>query len=381
MNEAKEMTGYGSILEGFREEGRLRVLPPDRSGKEIADLASNDYMGLGARYGEFAEEFLDRYGLPPMSSSASRLLSRHQEAYSRLEHKLGEMYGREALLFNSGYHANVGITSALNTPGTVFLADRLIHASAIDGLTMRKCEFERWRHNDTAHLRRLLEKHHEEAERIVVMAEAIYSMDGDRAPLGELAALRREFPKVILYIDEAHSFGATGPEGKGLCAATGILDSADIIMGTFGKACASSGAFAATSRLLKEYLVNSARSFIFSTALPPACVAWTELMVEKLQGMDTERRHLAAISGRFRHFIEETTGKGNPSRSQIVPLLIGDATRATDVSSRLEEAGILALPIRKPTVPAGTERIRFSLHASLPDEAMDRIESIIKQAL
>jgi 8-amino-7-oxononanoate synthase len=375
------MSNYREIIEEYKEEGRFRVLPPDRSDAEIIDLASNDYMGLGARYEDFSAEFNARYGVLPYSSSASRLLSRHQAPYARLEQKLGDMYGREALLFNSGYHANVGITSALNVPGTIFLADKLIHASAIDGLTMRKCEFERWRHNDTKHLRRLIEKHYETAERIVVIAEAVYSMDGDCAPLRELVALRREFPKVILYIDEAHSFGVFGKGGAGLCVEEDLIDDVDILMGTFGKACASSGAFAAVSSEMKDYLINSARSFIFSTAIPPVCVAWTEFMIEKLSGMDAEREHLKQISERFRVALEEMTGVQNPSSSQIVPLLIGDAEKAVAFSHKLEEAGVLALPIRKPTVPAGTERIRFSLHAGLRDEEVAEIERIIKKEL
>jgi 8-amino-7-oxononanoate synthase len=375
------MSDYREIIEGYKEEGRFRVLPPDRSDAEIVDLASNDYMGLGARYDEFRTEFEARYGALPYSSSASRLLSRHQMPYARLERKLGEMYGREALLFNSGYHANVGITSALNIPGTIFLADKLIHASAIDGLTMRKCEFERWRHNDTEHLRRLIEKHYAKAERIIVIAEAVYSMDGDCAPLQELVALRREFPKVILYIDEAHSFGVFGKGGAGLCFEQGVLADVDILMGTFGKACASSGAFAAISAEMKDYLINSARSFIFSTAIPPICVAWTEFMIDKLLGMDAERAHLKQISAQFRAALEEMTGVKNPSSSQIVPLLIGDAEKAVAFSHKLEEAGVLALPIRKPTVPAGTERIRFSLHAGLRDSEVAEIERIIKKEL
>lgn len=372
------MKSYEDICEGYRTEGRFRSLPPDRSGTGVIDLASNDYMGLGADSESFLEEFHDLYGHPSMTSSASRLLSRHQEEYGRLEERLGRMYVRKALLFNSGYHANVGIVSALNIPGTLFLADKLVHASMIDGLTMRRADFDRWRHNDTGHLRRLIEKNLKDYDRIVVMAEAVYSMDGDMAPLRELSDIRLEYPKVMLYIDEAHSFGVFGPKGRGLCMAEGIEEETDIIMGTFGKACASSGAFAAVSQDMKDYLVNSARSFIFSTAIPPACAAWSDFMISKLEKMDDERRRIAGISSRFRGFVEKITGKDNPSRSQIVPLLTGDARSAVELSRKLESEGILALPIRKPTVPEGTERLRFSLNAALTDDQIETIENALK---
>lgn len=372
------MKDYEDICEGYRSEGRFRTLPPDRSGKEVIDLASNDYMGLGAKSESFLEEFHDLYGYPSMTSSASRLLSLRQKDYERLEERLGRMYGRETLLFNSGYHANVGIVSALNIPGTLFLADKLVHASMIDGLTMRRADYERWRHNDTAHLRRLIEKNLKDYDRIVVMAEAVYSMDGDMAPLQEFSDIKLEYPEVMLYIDEAHSFGVFGPEGRGLCVAEGVEEEVDIIMGTLGKACASSGAFAAVSADMKDYLINSARSFIFSTAIPPACAAWSDFMISKLEKMDAERQRLADMSARFRGFVERITGKENPSRSQIVPLVVGDARRAVELSRKLESKGILALPIRKPTVPEGTERLRFSLSAALTDEELNLVEEALK---
>lgn len=370
---------YKSILEDFRREGRLREIPPHRAGRGLLDLSGNDYMGLAARQTMFRQGFSERFPEISMSASASRLLASDQRIFGMLENRLEDLYGRPALLFNSGYHANVGTVSALNIPGTLFLPDRLIHASAIDGLVMRNTQMERWRHNDTDHLRRIVEKRRGEFDRIIVMAESVYSMDGDIAPLEELVALRREFPEIMLYIDEAHAFGVFGEKGLGVAESLGLIDETDIIVGTFGKACASSGAFVSTSATLRDYLVNAARSLIFSTAIPPVCAAWSLMMSEILEDMSDERARLAEISAEFRGIIEDITGKECVSRSQIVPLMAGDATKAVKMSHRLGEQGVIALAIRRPTVPPGGERIRFSLNAGLSDSDIHKVADIIRK--
>lgn len=369
--------GYRGILAGLEAEGRLRRIPGHRAGGGLLDLCSNDYMGLAARAGEWREEFRARFGDVAMTSSASRLLASDQKVYTALESWLEASYGRPALLFNSGYHANVGVVSALDIPGTLWLADKLVHASAIDGLRLAGADFKRWRHNDTASLRRLLDKESGRYDRVMVVCESVYSMDGDMAPLAELAAIKKENPKVMLYVDEAHAVGVYGRRGLGLCEHLGMLEDADILVGTLGKACASAGAFVVASPLIKEFLINSARSFIFSTALAPANAAWSLMMLGKLAGMERERGHLAMLSARFRAGVEAITGLANPSRSAIVPLMTGSAERAVAISHGLEEAGILALPIRRPTVPPGGERIRFSLNAALTVDDIDRVCSTL----
>lgn len=372
------MTGiYSDILDRLRHEGRLRRIPPHRDVSEVVDLCSNDYMGMARRAGEWRREFADRFPDVAMSASASRLLASDQNVFNLLEARLEKEYGRPALLFNSGYHANVGTVSALDVPGTLWLADKLVHASVIDGLRLAGAEFKRWRHNDVAHLRRILEQNAGRFDRMIVVCESVYSMDGDMAPLRELARLKKEFPAMMLYVDEAHAVGAFGPHGLGLCMEMGIVDSVDILVGTLGKACASVGAFVSATPLLRDYLVNSARSLIFSTAIAPANAAWSLLMLEKLADMDAERKHLMEISERFRRGVERLTGEANPSRSAIVPLVTGDAAKAVSISKALEERGILALPIRRPTVPPGGERIRFSLNAGLSAENIDRILDIL----
>lgn len=370
--------GYNEILENFRQEGRFRVIPPHRANQGFLELSNNDYMGLAARQSQFRDLFAERFPDVSMSASASRLLASDQDVFSQLETRLENLYGRPALLFNSGYHANVGTVSALSIPGTLFLPDKLIHASAIDGLTMRNTQMERWRHNDTAHLRKIIEKKRGEFDRIIVMAESVYSMDGDMAPLQELVELRREFPEIMLYIDEAHAFGVFGEKGLGVAESLGLIDEIDIIVGTFGKACASSGAFVSTSATLRDYLVNTARSLIFSTAIPPVCAAWTLMMTEELEKMSEERARLAEISSEFRVIIEEITGKECVSRSQIVPLMIGDAAKAVEMSQHLLEHEVIALAIRRPTVPPGGERIRFSLNAGLTGKDISKVADIIR---
>ncbi len=363
-------------LKNLEAEHRLRRLPEEREGGLI-DLCSNDYLGLSLRAGEFQEEFLERWGDAPMSASASRLLASRQKHHAAYEAYLAELYGKPALLFNSGYHANTGILSSLmSLPGTTVVADKLIHASAIDGMRIGGGKFQRFRHNDMQHLRTILRKILEsgETERVVVAVESVYSMDGDKAPLRELVELRREYPEVLLYVDEAHAFGVHGERGLGLAEEMGVAGEIDILMATLGKAAASSGAFAITDGKTRDWLINTARSFIFSTALPPAVVGWSHLMTEKITHMQPERARLQAIGERFAAMLESATGKAPITRGHIQPLLTGSAERALRLSSRLREAGIDVLAIRRPTVPPGGERLRFSLNAALDEDVFNILE-------
>lgn len=370
---------YSGLLASLDKEGRLRHLPQEREGL-VTDLSSNDYLGLSLRAGEFLDEFRERFSGAAMSASASRLLAQRQRYHAAYEEYLESLYRRPALLFNSGYHANTGIISALATPGTLIVADKLVHASAIDGLRIGAADFRRFRHNDVASLRLTLEKALADSakapKRILVVVESVYSMDGDTAPLREITALKKDFPEMMLYVDEAHAFGVCGLRGLGLCEELGLLEDVDILMATLGKAAASSGAFAICIRDMREWLVNSARSLIFSTALPPVNVAWSHLMTEKITGMERERSRLRELgrwfASRLAH-VSGTTSDGEPlpaGPGHIQPLLTGNAERAVALSGRLREAGFDALAIRRPTVPPGGERIRFSLNASLKEESL-----------
>ncbi len=357
-------------LESLKRGGNFRSIPIDMPD-HLVDLTSNDYLGLAAR-DDLREAFFDDPATRSlaMTSSASRLLAAAQGEYSRMENMLSELYsGREALLFNSGYHANTGLIPAVTDPAdTVILADRLVHASIIDGIRLSRCRFERWRHNDYAHLERLLRKYESDASvsEILIVAESIYSMDGDSADISQLAYLRDSVNGAVLYVDEAHAIGVAGPSGLGLAAGLVGDGLVDILVGTFGKALASVGAFAVMGPGLRDIAVNRARSLIFSTSLPPLNVAWTRFMFEKALGMDSERSWLRELTADVFGFF---SGLELPCRvaapSHIMPVVVGDAARAVALSEQLLGLGVKALPIRTPAVPAGTERLRLSFSAAL----------------
>lgn len=376
-----------SSLNRLREAGNLRSIPRTPACRMI-DLSGNDYLNFMDEAETLEREFLDSFGPKPIlfTSAASRLLSTRQDSHFALEEELERAYGRPALLYNSGYHANVGIIGSLAAlPGTLFLADKLVHASIIDGLKMAGAEFYRFRPNDIASLRKLVEKHYDGAERLVVVTESVFSMDGDRAPLSELVALKSEFPKLLLYIDEAHAFGVFGHKGLGLSTATEVWPNIDIMVGTFGKAASSYGAFAVCGAEMKQWLVNTSRSFIFSTALPPATVEWSRFMLGKLMEAEKRREALHRISAEFRALLKSLTERSGleglqtgESSTQIVPLIVGNSAKALEISRFLREQQILALAIRRPTVPPGTERIRFSLHSGITDRELEEVKEALE---
>ena len=263
---------------------------------ELIDMSSNDSLGIGTNRA-LVEEFFDTVNVSAlqMSSTASRLLSASQQHYYSLEKQLESLYGKPALLFNSGYHANTGVVSALASGDVLIVADKLVHASIIDGMVLSRSRFKRFRHNDLAHLREILQENQSERE-ILVVVESIYSMDGDKCDLKALVEIKRQFSNVILYVDEAHAFGVEGEKGLGLCEKEGVINDIDVIVGTFGKACASMGAFVVAAPDIKDYLVNCSRSFIFSTAIAPINCQWTEFVIGKMTEMADERQHLQHIS-------------------------------------------------------------------------------------
>ena len=374
--------GYRGILEGLSKECRLRSIPlagtdadQEKGRSRLVDLCSNDYLGLAARESEFREAFMHSCPDAAFTSSASRLLSSAQRYHLMLEKALEHLYGKKALLFNSGYHANTGCISALAIPSTLFICDKLVHASIIDGLRIGNADFLRFPHNDLGKLRIMLEKNAGKYARIVVVTESIFSMDGDLAPLRGLTMLKEEFPNMILYVDEAHAFGVRGERGMGMAEELGLTDKIDIIIGTFGKAAASSGAFVATTELLADYFINTSRSFIFSTALPPVCCAWTLFMLQNILLMQPERERLLDTSRRLREALGLPCGE--EVVSQIIPYVTGDAERAAALAAILRGEGYLVLPIRRPTVPPGGERLRISLNAGIDYNSLTRLIEII----
>lgn len=373
------MRDYQLILQQLEAEGRHRKLP-DMSSDGIADFSSNDYLGL-ARRADLTVRFMEECRTEEMTSSASRLLAVCQEEYKELESFLSACYTKDVLLFNSGYHANTGALSALASRDTLIVADKLVHASIIDGIVLSKAPFKRFRHNDMEQLRKILIQSSGDYKRIIVVTESLFSMDGDEAPLEILVSLRREFDNVMLYVDEAHALGVRGETGLGIAQEKNLIPEIDLLVGTFGKACASMGAFVAANTIVKDYLINSARSLIFSTALPPINVRWSHYMLKTLTGMNNERNYLARLSERFRKGLQAITGVENRSTSQIVPWVVGDSLKTVELSKSLYSEGFIALPIRKPTVPEGTERIRFSLSAAMTEQTVDNLLDAIKRVI
>jgi 8-amino-7-oxononanoate synthase len=315
------------------------------------------------------------------------LLAGRQIEYDNLEVALRLLYSKRrgddtgALLFNSGYHANTGLISAIaSKTDTYIIADKLVHASIIDGIVLSKAPFTRFRHNDFSHLRQLLIKNAAEYKNILVVVESVYSMDGDRTDIEALLGLRREFPNVSLYVDEAHAFGVLGPHGLGLVAESSAPWEVDFMVGTFGKAGASMGAFAITSSENRDYLINSARSFIFSTALPPMQIAWSRYTLSAILHGDKLRSHLAELAVAMQKVLSQFSVIPIEV-SHIQPLIIGDPKEAVELSKALLFQGIKALAIRKPTVPAGTDRLRFSLSASMTFDDIEALDKALKNLL
>lgn len=350
------------------------------NGQRMLNLSSNDYLGLAAdrRLREaFLETLTPDTFLP--TSSSSRLLTGNFTGYTELEQELAQLFGTEAaLVFNSGYHANTGILPAVSDARTLILADKLVHASLIDGIRLSAARCIRYRHNDLAQAGRLVEAHHQAYSRIILVTESIFSMDGDEADLRTLVALKKRYGNLLLYVDEAHAFGVRGPQGLGCAEEAGCIGDIDFLVGTFGKAAASAGAYIVCRQVVRDYLINRMRTFIFTTALPPVNIAWTLFIVRKLADMRERRAHLAHI-GRLLRDALTARSYACPSTSHIVPLMVGPSADTVLRADQLQRHGFYALPVRPPTVPEGTSRIRFSLTADVRADEILRLIACIPE--
>lgn len=362
------MAGIEEFLKTRTQEGLLRKLRPIsfrrggrvyRDGKEYADFSSNDYLGLSShpRLIEAAKEALDRFGA---GSSASRLLSGDLELHHQLEEEIASFKNKEsALALNSGYQANIGILSALYDRDDAIFSDRLNHASIVDGAILSRAKIFRFHHNDPDRLESLLKSERRKFKKALIVTETIFSMDGDRASLKELTDLKDKYDCEMM-VDEAHATGIYGRNGAGLVEEEDLTDRIELIMGTFSKALGGFGAYLAASKKIVEYLINTCRSFIYSTALPPATIA-SNLAAIKLVKEEEYRRHeLRKLSEYFREELKNIAFEVRGS-SQIVPVIIGESAKALRFSEALQEKGYWVLPIRPPTVPRGEARLRFSL--------------------
>lgn len=360
---------------------RLRTAVPsgkyiETGGDRYLNMSSNDYLGLGSET-TLQREFLqcmqneERF---VMSSSASRLMTGNGPDYDQLESVLGGLWGRAAVVLGSGYAINSALLPALTDKNDAVLADKLVHASIVDGLRLCQCPWARFNHNDMDHLEKLIRKTRADGctGDIWVATESIFSMDGDRAPLAELMDLKKRHG-IRLYLDEAHAFGVMGPDGRGLAAAQGIDHDIDIIVATFGKALASVGGFVVCDAPVRELMVNRMRTLIFSTALPPITLQWSRFLTERLRDFEPRRKHLASL-------ISALSGN-SPSATHIIPLMTYDNDAAQRLSDQLKDAGYWVTPIRHPTVPRGKARVRISLSAALDTEDILNFKEICNSIL
>lgn len=331
-------------------------------GRRMLAFCSNDYLGLAAdpRLAEAMNRGAARYGV---GSGAAHLISGHSKAHHALEEELAEFTGRErALLFSTGYMANLGVISALLGRGDSVFEDRLNHASLIDGGLLSRARFRRYPHSDAGALAGQLES--AAAGRRLVVSDGVFSMDGDVAPIAELASACRA-RDAWLMIDDAHGIGVLGDKGQGSVAAAGLgQDDVPILMGTLGKALGTSGAFVAGSADLIETLIQQARSYIYTTAMPPAVAEASRASLQIAAAEEWRRERLQGLIARFRHGAEKIGLELMDSQTPIQPVLLGDSKRANRWSEALLREGILVGAIRPPTVPEGSARLRITFSAS-----------------
>jgi 8-amino-7-oxononanoate synthase len=358
-----------NFLEKRRSSGLLRTLKPAsgrsaglivKDGREFVDFCSNDYLSLS-----FHPELIDAHTKAcrkhGTSSSASRLLSGDLQLHHQLEEKTAKFKQKEAaVVFNSGYQANLGIISALCGRGDAVFCDRLSHASIIDGIKLSGAKLFRFEHNSTDHLENLLEKNRDKFENSLIITESLFSMDGDTAPLSDIVKLKERYD-CLMMTDEAHATGIFGDTASGIAEKQKVADKIELIMGTFSKALGGFGGYLACSGEIKEYLINTARSFIYSTALPASVIASNLKSLELVKTEPYRRTELLEKSDFLRNELlkKGLDVKGN---SQIIPVSIPDAELCRKVSVELRGKGFYVLPILYPTVAQNQSRLRFSVN-------------------
>jgi len=379
---------FADELDALRAEGLYRsmrvIKGAQRSrveldGREVLLLCSNNYLGL-ADHPALKRAAVEGAAFGT-GSGASRLVSGTMELHDRLEARIACFKGTErALLFNSGYAANTGIISALVGRGDAIFSDRLNHASIVDGAQLSRARFFRYPHRDMDALARMLEEKGGKGRRLIV-TDGVFSMDGDIAPLEELVRLARRHD-ALLMVDDAHGSGVLGASGRGSAELCGVLDGIDIHMGTLGKGFGSFGAYAAASAEICDYLVNKARSFIFSTSLPPAVLAASIAAIDLVDSPEGAqlRGRLAANVTLFKQGLIAAGFQTMGSETQIVPIFVGPAPATMEFSRQLLEQGLFVQGIRPPTVPAGSCRLRCTIMATHTEEelvrAVDGITSV-----
>ena len=347
---------------------KLRILPPG-----YINFSTNDYLNLSC-HSELISESMKATQEFGTGAGGSRLMTGNMKLHELLEVKLAELTKMDsALLFGSGFLANMGVLSALAGRNDIIFSDRLNHASLIDGAMASKAEVKRYRHCDVSHLQSLIRSNESTGSRIIV-TDSLFSMDGDVAPLQKIRDLAKEF-NCILVVDEAHAIGVFG-NGGGICRELEIK--ADIITGTLSKALGGYGGFAACSSKMKEYFINKSRSFIYTTALPPSCTASAIKALEIIEENSLMGKNVVSSATYFREELQSRGFNTSDSTSQIVPVIVNDSFKALAFSKYLEGCGIIAVAIRPPTVPDGTARLRLSVTRAHSKNDLDKTIALME---
>ena len=367
-------------LEKLKNHNQYRTIPninEKSDGKIIVDgiefvnFASNDYLGISTK-NDLREEFLSNTSYL-MSSASARLLTGSSQDFTALEFTLASLFNKEsALIFNTGYQANLGVISALISKGDVVFSDKLNHASIIDGMQLSKGDFFRFKHCDYDNLERLLQEKRGLYKRALIISESVFSMDGDVADIDRLIKLKKEY-NCLLMIDEAHAFCALGENLSGITSGKDV----DIVTATLGKALGSFGAFCVSNNLIISYLINKARSFIFSTSIPPINIAWTNWLLTNKKDFIIKQKNKLNHVARAAHAALKLRGITTTSASHIIPIITGDNENTIKLSEKLRSLGYYIPAIRPPTVPNGQSRLRISLTADTKFEDFERILDIM----
>ncbi|MCK5824250.1 MAG: 8-amino-7-oxononanoate synthase [Ichthyobacteriaceae bacterium] len=376
---------YTTEINNLKESGNFRELKNvsfnegseiEFSNKNYINFSGNDYLGIAGNK-ELSKLFIDNLTSVDLTSVSSRLLSGNEVSYLELENTLVDLYKRDsALVFSSGYHLNIGVIPAIALKGDLIISDKLNHASIVDGVRLSGADVFRFKHADLNKVDDYLTKNRSKYNNVWIITESVFSMDGDFTNLKKLVELKQNH-SAFIYLDEAHGVGVLGDNGLGLAESEGLIKDVDILTGTFGKALASYGAFLVCDSVLNEYLINKTRTLIFTTALPPFQLKWTNNVLKHLPSMKYEREKLTELSA---YLISELKNKGFNvvGNNHIISIIIGDSAKAVTVSESLLANGIFALAVRPPTVSVGTSRIRISLNANLTFENIDLFVDALK---
>lgn len=344
-------------------------------GRNMLNLCSNDYLGLSMHplLKERSVQFIQKYG---SGATASRLICGNYDFYDQVETKLAKLKQVEAaLVMSSGFQANISVIPALADGKSLILSDQLNHNSLIMGCRLARCKVKVYRHNDLMHLEQMLfENANKGFSRIIIVTESVFSMDGDMADIEALVTLSKKF-NAVLIVDEAHATGVFGNHGMGLTCGHDI----DLVIGTFGKAGGSFGAYLACSKKIRGYMINCCSGLIYTTALPPSVLGAIDAALDLIPSMGAERKSLLANAQYLRQALHNMGWQTGQSSTQIIPVMVGKETEALALSRWLEDNGVLVSAIRPPTVPEGVSRIRISLSALHSRQHIDRLIDVLSQ--